>query len=46
MQRLLAAGLLTGRLIEGLFFDVGLVSGFEEASVEFESAAISSERLP
>ncbi len=45
MQQLLAAGLLTGRLIDGRFFDVGLVSGFEEAGVEFESAAVSSERL-
>ena len=35
MQRLLDAGMLTGRRIEGRFFDVGLVSGYEEANAEF-----------
>ena len=39
MQRLLAAGKLTGRRIRGRFFDVGLVSGYEEATAEYGGAA-------
>ena len=39
MQRLLSAGRLTGRRIEGRFFDVGLVSGYMEASAEYGGAA-------
>lgn len=39
MQRLLAAGRLTGRRIEGRFFDVGLVSGYVEAAGEYSGAA-------
>jgi UTP--glucose-1-phosphate uridylyltransferase len=36
MQRLLEAGALTGRRIDGDFFDVGIVSGYEEADAAFE----------
>ena len=36
MQRLLAAGSLTGRKIDGPFFDVGIVSGYEEADAAFD----------
>ena len=39
MQRLLAAGRLTGRRIRGRFFDVGLVSGYVEATAEYSGAA-------
>ncbi len=39
MQRLLAAGKLIGRRIEGRFFDVGLVSGYMEATAEYGGAA-------
>jgi len=39
MQRLLANGRLTGRRITGRFFDVGLVSGYVEASAEYGGAA-------
>jgi UTP-glucose-1-phosphate uridylyltransferase len=35
MQRLLSAGGLTGRRIKGKFFDVGLISGYEEATREY-----------
>lgn len=35
MQKLLEAKQLAGRRIEGKFFDVGLISGYEEASAEF-----------
>ena len=45
MQRLLAAGALTGRRIDGAFFDVGIVSGYEEADAAFDQlhAAQASE---
>jgi UTP--glucose-1-phosphate uridylyltransferase len=39
MQQLLAAGNLTGRRILGRFFDVGLVSGYVEATAEYGGAA-------
>lgn len=39
MQQLLAAGRLTGRRIQGRFFDVGLVSGYVEATAEYGGAA-------
>ena len=39
MQTLLAAGGLTGRRIDGRFFDVGLVSGYAEAAAEYGGAA-------
>jgi UTP-glucose-1-phosphate uridylyltransferase len=39
MQSLLAAGRLTGRRIRGRFFDVGLVSGYVEATAEYSGAA-------
>ena len=39
MQRLLAAGKLLGRRIEGRFFDAGLVSGYMEATAEYGGAA-------
>lgn len=39
MQKLLAAERLTGRRILGRFFDVGLVSGYEEATAEYGGAA-------
>jgi UTP--glucose-1-phosphate uridylyltransferase len=35
MQALLARGKLTGRLIRGKFFDVGLMQGLKEADAEF-----------
>ncbi|MGE5750295.1 MAG: sugar phosphate nucleotidyltransferase [Gemmatimonas sp.] len=35
MQHLLSAGGLTGRRIRGKFFDVGLISGYEEATREY-----------
>jgi hypothetical protein len=38
MQLLLAKGTLTGRRILGRFFDVGLISGYEEASAEYGGA--------
>jgi len=38
MQRLLEEGLLTGRRVDGMFFDVGIVSGYEEASRELADA--------
>ena len=38
MQILLASGRLTGRPIAGRFFDVGLVSGYEEATAEYSGA--------
>lgn len=39
MQRLLAADRLIGRRIQGRFFDVGLVSGYMEATAEYGGAA-------
>jgi UTP--glucose-1-phosphate uridylyltransferase len=36
MQRLHARDLLTGRVIDGRFFDVGIVSGYEEAEAAFD----------
>jgi len=39
MQRLLAMGRLTGRRIQGRFFDVGLVSGYQEALAEYGGEA-------
>jgi UTP--glucose-1-phosphate uridylyltransferase len=39
MQRLLSSGKLTGRRMEGRFFDVGLVSGYMEATAEYSGAA-------
>ncbi len=39
MQLLLSRERLTGRLIEGRFFDVGIVSGYEEATAEYGGAA-------
>jgi UTP--glucose-1-phosphate uridylyltransferase len=39
MQRLLADGRLTGRRIHGRFFDVGLISGYHEATAEYSGAA-------
>lgn len=39
MQQLLKEGKLTGRRINGRFFDVGLVSGYEEAVAVYNSAA-------
>ena len=36
MQRLLAAGSLTGRRLDGAFFDVGIVTGYEEADAAFD----------
>lgn len=39
MQRLLANGRLTGRRLSGRFYDVGLVSGYMEASAEYSGAA-------
>ena len=41
MQRLLDEGRLTGRKIDGAFFDVGIVSGFHEADAEFQGVATS-----
>jgi len=38
MQSLLAAQRLTGRVIAGRLFDVGLVSGYEEATAEYSGA--------
>jgi len=38
MQILLSEGRLTGRLIEGRFFDVGILSGYMEASAEYGGA--------
>lgn len=35
MQHLLSVGGLTGRRIKGKFFDVGLISGYEEATREY-----------
>jgi UTP-glucose-1-phosphate uridylyltransferase len=35
MQSLLASGRLTGRVMSGRFFDVGLVTGYEEATAEY-----------
>ncbi len=37
MQQLLQGGRLAGRRIVGRFFDVGLISGYEEATAEFGS---------
>ncbi len=39
MQHLLAQGRLTGRRMLGRFYDVGLVSGYEEALAEYGGAA-------
>jgi UTP--glucose-1-phosphate uridylyltransferase len=43
MQRLLNAGLLTGRVIAGRFYDVGIVSGYEEAESMFDSMQAAAE---
>ncbi len=43
MQRLLAAGLLVGRKIDGLFYDVGIVSGYEEADAAFDLMQATTE---
>ncbi len=40
MQRLLEEGLLTGRKIDGMFFDVGIVSGYEEVTRELADAPL------
>ena len=39
MQLLLSRGRLAGRLIEGRFFDVGIVSGYMEATAEYGGVA-------
>lgn len=39
MQLLLSKSRLTGRLIEGRFFDVGILSGYMEASAEYVLAS-------
>lgn len=44
MQRLLLADRLTGRRIEGKFFDVGLISGYEEANLWFRESAEAPDR--
>ena len=43
MQRLLERGLLTGRVIEGRFYDVGIVSGYQEADAAFDMMQTSTE---
>lgn len=43
MQRLLSAGLLTGRVIAGRFYDVGIVSGYEEAEDMFDAMQAGAE---
>jgi UTP-glucose-1-phosphate uridylyltransferase len=42
MQMLLAEGRLTGRRMNGRFFDVGLITGYEEATAEYGGATIIS----
>lgn len=43
MQRLHAAGLLIGRKIDGQFFDVGIVSGYEEAHAAIDGMQATAE---
>ena len=43
MQRLLERGLLTGRVIEGRFYDVGIVSGYQEAELAFDLMQTTTE---
>jgi UTP--glucose-1-phosphate uridylyltransferase len=43
LQRLLDAGMLIGRRIDGLFFDAGIVSGYEEADAAFEQMQATTE---